>query len=137
MRPATRLQTLLSRKLGNIGALLLMAEIEKAGSYSRSRRYRMVLTVDSSNMVAPNNLSTQRWTRIWTRRSHLRNGLSISRRENPAVQDTLGWIYYRKGIYHTTTKYLKAAVAQAPNPRRQLHLGLCYINRVTYSRADN
>jgi len=47
--------------------------------------------------------------------------------ENAAVQDTLGWIYYRRGNYRTATQYLKGAVAVDPNPRRQFHLALSYI----------
>jgi len=125
----TRLQTVLSREPGNIGALLLMAEIEKAGGNHTAAvdRYRTVLAIDSSIMVAFNNLSTELMD------ENLDEALGLAQRafdlapENPAVQDTLGWIYYRKGIYHTATKHLKAAVAQEPNPRRQLHLGLCYI----------
>ena len=30
--------------------------------------------------------------------------------DDPRFQDTLGWIYYRKGIYGTASNYLKAAV---------------------------
>jgi len=47
--------------------------------------------------------------------------------ENAAIQDTLGWIYYRKGIYQTAARHLKEAVLIEPNPRRQFHLGLSYI----------
>jgi Tfp pilus assembly protein PilF len=47
--------------------------------------------------------------------------------DNAAVKDTLGWIYYRKGVYPTAAQYLKEAVAKEPNPRRQFHLGMSYI----------
>ena len=43
------------------------------------------------------------------------------------VQDTLGWVYYRKGIYNTAVNYLKTAVAKDPTPRRQFHLAMSYI----------
>ena len=47
--------------------------------------------------------------------------------DTPAVEDTLGWIYYRKGIYPVATEHLKSAVARDATPRRQFHLGMCYL----------
>jgi tetratricopeptide (TPR) repeat protein len=47
--------------------------------------------------------------------------------DSPYVQDTLGWIYYRKGLYSSAIRYLKTAVAKEPNPRRQFHLGMSYL----------
>ena len=47
--------------------------------------------------------------------------------EDPGVQDTLGWIYYRKGLYSMAVRYLKTAVEKGPNPRRQFHLGMSYL----------
>src|SRR5262249_29422504 len=80
---------------GNIGTLLLMAEIERArGNHTAVvDRYRTVLTIDPSNMVALNNLSMELMD------ENLDEALAFAQRafelapENPAVQDTLGWIY--------------------------------------------
>jgi Tfp pilus assembly protein PilF len=47
--------------------------------------------------------------------------------DNAAVQDTLGWVYYRKGNYTTALPYLKAAVTKEPTPRREFHLAVCYL----------
>jgi Tfp pilus assembly protein PilF len=47
--------------------------------------------------------------------------------DNAAVQDTLGWAFYRKGLYNSSVEYLKAAFAKEPTPRRQFHLGMSYI----------
>ena len=47
--------------------------------------------------------------------------------DNAMVQDTLGWIYYRKGIYGTATKYLQAALAREPTPQREFHLAMSYL----------
>jgi Tfp pilus assembly protein PilF len=47
--------------------------------------------------------------------------------DSAMVQDTLGWIYYRKGVYETAVQYLQSAVTKEPTPRRQFHLALSYI----------
>jgi uncharacterized protein HemY len=46
---------------------------------------------------------------------------------DPTVQDTLGWIYYQKAIYHTAADHFKMAVEKQPTPRRQYHLALSYL----------
>jgi uncharacterized protein HemY len=47
--------------------------------------------------------------------------------DDPAVQDTLGWVYYRKGIYLTAVQHLKAAVGKQPTALHQFHLAMCYL----------
>jgi Tfp pilus assembly protein PilF len=125
----TRLRNVISREPSNTGALLLLAEIERlSGNHVDAiAHYRAVLAIDSSNLVALNNIGIQLTP------SSPDEALGFAQRaleiapENPAVQDTLGWIYYRKGIYRSAVQYLKAAVANEPNPQRQVHLALSYI----------
>jgi uncharacterized protein HemY len=57
--------------------------------------------------------------------------------DNPAVQDTLGWIYYRKGMYGMAVEHLKAAASKAANPRRQLHLGMAYLKSGEHDLGRN
>ena len=47
--------------------------------------------------------------------------------DNATVQDTLGWIYYRKAIFSTAVSYLETAVKKEPTPRRQFHLAMSYL----------
>jgi Tfp pilus assembly protein PilF len=47
--------------------------------------------------------------------------------DSPTVQDTLGWIYYRKGLYSMAVRYLKTAVDRDATPQRQFHLGMSYL----------
>ena len=124
-----RLGAMIAREPANVEALLLLAEIEKSsGDHAGAiERYRAVLAVDSSNLMALNNLSTELTP------GSPDEALGFAQRafdiapDNAAVEDTLGWIYYRKGIYSTAAQYLKAAVAKDPNPQRQLHFGLSCI----------
>lgn len=46
----------------------------------------------------------------------------------PAILDTLGWVYYRKGIYGQALWYLEDASTIEPrNPLIHFHLGLVYL----------
>ena len=45
---------------------------------------------------------------------------------DPAVDDTLGWVYYRKGLYPVAAGHLEAAVAKEPNAVRKYHLAMTY-----------
>jgi Tfp pilus assembly protein PilF len=126
----TRLTGVVAREPWNTSGLLLLAEIEKSlGNHAEAVwNYRAVLGVDSSNLVALNNVSLELADASPDEAlGFAQHALEIAP-QDPAVQDTLGWIYYRKGLYSTAAQYLKAAVASAPNPRRQFHLALSYIN---------
>jgi uncharacterized protein HemY len=46
--------------------------------------------------------------------------------ESPEVLDTLGWLYYRQGLYDLAAKELEHALAKAEWPAIQFHLGLAY-----------
>jgi len=47
--------------------------------------------------------------------------------DQPDVSDTLGWIYYKKGMYKEAITYLKEAVSKQPdNPIMRYHLGAAY-----------
>ena len=46
--------------------------------------------------------------------------------ENGSALDTLGWIYYRKGMYRLAVENLRLAFAKQPAPTTQYHLGLAY-----------
>jgi tetratricopeptide (TPR) repeat protein len=47
------------------------------------------------------------------------------RRSDPAVLDTIGWIYYRMGDYNQAQGYIERAVAGAPDsPILNYHLGM-------------
>ena len=63
---------------------------------------------------------------------------------SPGVADTLGWIYYQKGAYHSAVDSLKEALRLAQetnspdNPRLHYHLGMAYAKsgQVTFARQQ-
>jgi tetratricopeptide (TPR) repeat protein len=52
--------------------------------------------------------------------------------DSPGVADTLGWIYYRKGVYPLAVNFLQQALSQQEknkmpdNPDIHYHLGWAY-----------
>jgi uncharacterized protein HemY len=46
---------------------------------------------------------------------------------DPAVDDTLGWVCYRKGLYPMAAERFEAAVAKDPNAARRRHLAMTYL----------
>jgi Flp pilus assembly protein TadD len=47
--------------------------------------------------------------------------------ENPAIADTLGWVYYKMGNYVLARNQLLFAAAKDPaKPQFQYHLGMIY-----------
>jgi Tfp pilus assembly protein PilF len=123
------LTELLASNPKNIAALLVSAALEKrAGSdLAAISNYRTVLSIDGSNLVALNNMAYLMASQDPDQAlKFAQQALEISP-QNPAVEDTLGWVFYRKGIFGQATQYLKAAVTKEPTPRRQFHLAMCYL----------
>jgi tetratricopeptide (TPR) repeat protein len=113
----------------NVPALLSLASFENdAGNRDAAiARYRAVLDIDGSNIFALNNLAyalalddTDQALRL------AQKALEVAP-DNATVQDTMGWVYYRKGNYSTAVNYLKTAVGKEPTPRREFHLAMSYL----------
>jgi predicted Zn-dependent protease len=123
-----RLQAALAKQPRNVAALLLLAGInaEAGDRPGEIAAYRSVIATDGSNVFALNNLAYA------LAPDNPEEALELAKRAvelgpgNPAAQDTLGWIYYRKQMYDAAITHLKAAVDRDPNPRRQFHLAMSY-----------
>lgn len=124
-----RLTAILGIDPKNVPTLMLLAHVEEdAGNRAGAiARYRQVLDTDSSNAGAMISLAYD------VAFDNPDEALKFAERaveitpDSAAAEDTLGWIYYRKGVYGTALNYLKAAVAKAPTPRRQFHLAMSYM----------
>ena len=90
-------------------------------------RYRAVLAIDASNLIALNNLAYELAAGSPDEALKLAQQAAEIAPDRPDIQDTLGWIYYRKGLYSMAVPHLKTAVDKEPNPRRQFHLGMSYL----------
>ena len=124
------LKNLLRLDPQNIEAHMLEGQIEEtAGNFGDAVAcYRKALTLDDSNLFALNNLAYL----LSREPSHLEEALGLARKakdqvpDSPEVLDTLGWLYYRKGLYDLAAKELEQALAKAEWPAIQFHLGLAY-----------
>jgi len=91
--------------------------------------YERALAVDPQAVLAANNLA---WNYAETGGNldvalQLVQGAVAKAPNNPAFQDTLGWIYYKKGLNTLAIAALKQSVAGAPKvPAFQYHLAAAY-----------
>lgn len=103
--------------------------------------YEKLYVQDSGSVVIANNLASL----ITTYRDDpesLERAFAIARRlrgsDVPALQDTYGWIQYRRGNLDEAVSYLEPAAKGLPDdPLTQFHLGMTYVglNRMDEARA--
>jgi tetratricopeptide (TPR) repeat protein len=89
--------------------------------------YSRALQINGDNALARNNLA-------WLLAEHGGNidvALNLAQEaqeklsDNPQVMDTIGWVYYKKGIYKTAERYLKeCAERDRGNAVFQYQLGM-------------
>ena len=54
----------------------------------------------------------------------------------PAVENTLGWVLYRKGLYSLALPHLEKAADKEPSARRKCHLAMAYLKMGDQDRAQ-
>lgn len=92
--------------------------------------YEKLYERNSNNIVVANNLASLIATHQDSEES-LNRAYAVARRlrgiEVPALQDTYGWIEYRRGNYEEAVKHLEPAAKGLPDdPLVQYHLGVTY-----------
>ncbi len=101
---------------------------ERMKDYDAARAaYEKVLAIDPASFIALNNLACIYSDHLGL----LDKALDTAQKANdvapddPHVDDTLGWILYKKGQYEHATTLLKASAGQTPDePDSQYHLGM-------------
>ena len=124
-----RLANIVAANPRDISALMKRATLEdKSGNRSAATGlYRNILDMDASNIPALNNLAYDlALTDPNEALKFAQQALELAPGDS-AIRDTLGWVYYRKGIYRTAVIHLKEAVAKKPTPRREFHLAMAYL----------
>jgi tetratricopeptide (TPR) repeat protein len=107
-------------------AMLLEAQGDVAGAEAQ---YQKTLAADASAAVAANNLA---WIFVAANRN-LDQALQLAQTalrslpDEPHVNDTLGWIYYRKGMFREAVGPLELSIKRdATDPGVHYHLGMAY-----------
>ena len=113
----------------NLPALILSAQAaaQQGDSAAAIARFRTIVNIDHSNMMALNNLAYMLGGSDTGEALKYAQQAAELAPDNAAVQDTLGWTYYRMGRSDMAVRYLKAAVDKESTPRRQFHLGMSYL----------
>jgi tetratricopeptide (TPR) repeat protein len=112
--------------------LLLAEQAQRDGDMDGAiALYEDIYADDSSNLVVANNLANLLMARP-DDAAALDRAHAITRRlrgtEEPAFQDTYGWIAYLREDYDTALEYLSAAAEALPEePTVQYHLGMTYL----------
>lgn len=93
------------------------------------KAFRQALDAGPTAPLAANNLAY-----LWATRDHnLEEALALARaaavhlKDDPAVLDTVGWVYYKKGDAGMAIPQFESSIRMDPrNPVYHYHLGLAY-----------
>jgi len=131
-RALSEYRALADRSPAPAGALTLVAMIREARGdrAAAQQQYERVVSLDPNAGVAANNLA---W--IYAEDGRLEEALKLAtvaqaQLKRPEAEDTLGWVYYRKGLLqHAIGAFERAANKSPNNPVYQYHLGLAQLKQ--------
>jgi tetratricopeptide (TPR) repeat protein len=120
---------LLARQPQSESGHLLLAQIEYATKNQAAalEQFRAAADLNPENVYALNAVAS------FMAMTDADGALKFAERalemapDDPKIQDTMGWIYYRKGQYSRAVDYLKMAVAKQPTAVHQFHLAMSYL----------
>jgi Tfp pilus assembly protein PilF len=126
----TRLQPLIDHPRAGIQARALLATTEDRMHNPDAviAHYRKILEAQPDNVLALNNLAYT----LSEQANSPDEALKYAERakelagDNATVDDTLGWILYRKGMHARAVPYLQNSVKRQPNAVRHAHLAMAY-----------
>jgi tetratricopeptide (TPR) repeat protein len=126
-----KFQEMIERNPNSVGINTMLGMLyETRGKIADAeRQYEKVLALDGSAAVAANNLAYIYADSNRNLDVALQLAQTAQRRipGEPNVTDTLGWVYYRKGMTAAAIRELEAAVkANGKDPLLRYHLGMAY-----------
>jgi tetratricopeptide (TPR) repeat protein len=102
---------------------------EKAGKYTAAcDHYRKALELNPRDVLVLNNLAYALAEFAGKPEEALKYAEQAKELspDSAAIDNTLGWTYFRKGIYPSAIRYLEASVNREPTARRTAHLAMAY-----------
>ena len=125
-----RLTRLVAAQPGNLVARLLFGQLEmaQANAAAATEQFRKAVELDERNAFALNALA---YMLAEARRpdealKYAQKAKEIAP-DNAAVDDTLGWTYFQKGLYTLAVTHLEDAIARDGTARRRYHLAMAYL----------
>ncbi len=123
--------------------LLLAGDYEQRGESDKALAiYELMYDNNSENLIVANNYASL-LTTLRDDDESLQRAFTVARRlrglEQPAFQDTYGWIAFRRGELDSALNHLRKAAQGLPNdPSVQFHLGRVYEaqGNVTQARSQ-
>jgi tetratricopeptide (TPR) repeat protein len=115
-RAIAEYQKILERRPDNATAYTLIGMLDDSRQNydAAAESYRKALGVDQNAMIAANNLA---WLYAVNGKGNLDEAVRLAQgvvQKNPNIAgfiDTLGWVYYKKGLYGAAVEQLQKAVA--------------------------
>src|SRR5579862_849941 len=134
-----RLEALLNTNGKNSTARLWLGNIQelKGDNNAAMQQFQKVLEANPDNAQAANNLAYL----LAEYAKQPDEALKYAQKAvelvpgRPAYCDTLGWIFYRKGLYTSAVKYLEQASADPANATWKYHLAMAYAKAGQLSRG--
>jgi tetratricopeptide (TPR) repeat protein len=135
-----KLSALFAAKMDGPAARLLMAGVERASGNTSAaiQQYRKVLEFDPAHLPALNNLAYL----LTDAANQPDEALKFAQQametapDDPHVNDTIGWVYYKKGAYRMAQRYFESAVARQVTARRKYHLAMACFQLGDHQRGQ-
>ena len=127
------------KRAGEARLLLAALESELGNHQAAVEHYRKVVAADPRNVLALNNLAYL----LIEHAGQPDEALQLAQKakelapESPAVDDTLGWAYYHKGLYGSAIQHLeRAALGRQGTALRKFHLAMAYFKAGERNKAQ-
>ncbi len=125
------LSALLSKNSSNSAARVMLAgaEVQTGDFPAAIDQYQKALESDARNALVLNNLAFVMADRANQADDALAYAMKAKELapSNPAIDDTIGWVYYRKGLYQEAVKYLEVGASKQSSAQRKYHLAMTYL----------
>lgn len=124
-----RLSTVVASHPASIPGRILLAQLEKTEGKTAAaiEQYRQVVALDERNVLALDSLAY-----LLAESKQPDEALKYAQQakeiapDSPAVDDTLGWTYFQKGMYALAVTHLESATAKEGPAVRKYHLAMAY-----------
>jgi tetratricopeptide (TPR) repeat protein len=124
-----RLQPLANANVAIARLWLAQVELMKGNRSAALDQFAKVVYADPDNAEALNNyayLLAEHADRLDEALTHAQKAHARAPHD-PEIADTLGWIYYRKGLYSSAVKHLERAAGLKGSAVPKFHLAMAYV----------
>jgi tetratricopeptide (TPR) repeat protein len=133
-------ERIIQQRPDNLAAHTMVAmllQVQQKDDEAR-QAYEKILGLDARAPVAANNLAYMQAERgeNLDRALNLAQTAKAALPDDPDVNDTLGWVYYKRDLASLAIPPLEQSVASSPsNPLYRYHLGLAYLKAGNKTKA--